>query len=147
MTTPTILRVVWSDENMGDCETMYYVPPAISDAVVEDGADLMLALSVANRSAVTREVNIVEPLYAAGGTGTWGTNRDFVRLSFQTATGGTLALNVNAPKDAIILSGDILDETDTDVAALIAWALANVVTSTGVALVEYAGGVRWRKDE
>jgi hypothetical protein len=83
--------------------------------------------------------------------GGFATVEDKARLFFQTDLGGTWSTELPAP-DQPFLAGDIVDESDSDWASLIAAILAAYskpglegLLLTGSFLVEYLGGYRTRK--
>ena len=67
-------------------------------------------------------------------------------MLFDDSDGGRTTVNFVAP-ESIFLAGDVVDAANADVADFIANCLLYVVSNTGLALIEYVGGTRWRLDE
>ena len=145
MSEPDVVKLYLYDALGRRATTELNVAPGTSSGVLAVGVSLLEALTPCAVNVIRRETLVSAPGAVLGATGPYSTHRDASTMNFALTAGGA-AYPVSLPgvlPGILLGDGRTIDKTQTDVAAAVAWILANCTDDTGAALFGYRDGYRW----
>ena len=144
MSVPDRNRVFWRDFKSSTGLTLVQTVPGLSPGALALLESLLEALTPCKAVTFRREVLLDGPNPGNGATGPYATNRDCVTLYMSAMTGAAeTPIPVVGVKPGILLAdGVTVNPTQTDVAALITWLIANGTDQDGNPFTSYVRGFR-----
>ena len=143
MPLPDRICITWRDFTRHVSSESTYLPAGSSTQLVLDGAAAMANCSLATPGLVRQILVAGDPIADPGAEGAYSRVRHRMALRFLCADDSVLTVGVASPKEACFLGDGItVDNTQEDVAALIAWVCNNGVNAEGSVVEGYIDGRR-----
>lgn len=144
MSTPDRVRYTWRDASTRTGLSLVYLPEGSSPTLVTDLQALLAPLTPCLNVLARQEVLQYGPIGGSGASGAYSTYRDKVTIYMRSLTGANETPVPIVGCEASILLGDnmTINPSDADVAALIAWLIANATDQDGNPFTSYSRGLR-----
>lgn len=141
---------VWRDVKGNTAAVRFYIDSTLSDSAAHSAASAVInaitaITNAAFQSASGPATSVAGPV-AYGTAAQFATVEDKAVMTFSGADGSLHRYQIPAPKvDIFEVDQETVEADQTDVAAFIAAAIANIHTASGAALSSFVGGVRVRR--